>query len=115
MPDLPLEPTAQSFIIQFPKAAEHALFRPYFWKARGLMEKAAAFELILVISGTAALLAKKRGLIHQDAVGFNWMIAFFCISVLIVIGYTIPFSGAVVRYRAVFLMLMVAGFTLRLR
>jgi len=70
------------------------------------MEIIAAAELLLAIVVLITAIFLRRPGLHRDAASFQWAIGFFCISSMLVIGYVVPFTGAIVRYRAVFLMLL---------
>lgn len=106
LPEINLSPSLKSFIRYLPNAVDHALLRPYIWNAKSIMEKIAALEFLLILFISVWVLLRNNHNAHQDAIAFQWMIMMFCISIILVIGYTIPFAGAIVRYRAVFLMLL---------
>ncbi|MEJ7768594.1 MAG: hypothetical protein WKF89_12330 [Chitinophagaceae bacterium] len=112
LPYMDLTANVKSFAVNFLKAIDHSLLRPYWWEAKNLTEKVASLEIlfILLIIVTSSVFRKK--LVEPDVIRFQWMIVFFCFCTLLVIGYTIPFAGAIVRYRAIFLMLMLSTLSL---
>lgn len=115
LPEINLSPSLKSFIRYLPDAVDHALFRPYIWDAKSIMEKIAALEFLLVLCISVWVLLRNNHNNHRYARTFQWMIVMFCISMILVIGYTIPFAGAIVRYRAVFLMLLFVMSTLTIK
>ena len=93
-----LYPTASSFLVNTPNAVNHVLFRPYLWEFSGLGVLLAALELACYQSITLLFIFFRR---RQYPVLSNYnlyALAFFATMVLI-IGYTIPNVGAIVRYR----------------
>lgn len=115
LPEIHLSPSLKSFIRHLPDAADHALLRPYIWNAKSIMEKIAALEFLLVLVIIMWVLFKNYPDNHRDTTTFQGMVVTYCVSMILVIGYTIPFAGAVVRYRAVFLMLLFVMSTLSIK
>jgi hypothetical protein len=96
-----LQPNFWSFVANFPQAINHSLFRPYLWEFPQLSVLLTAFELfiyqLLVI--TFVLFRKKQtDSIHH----FNIFGLAFFFNMMLIIGYTIPNIGAIVRYRSIF-------------
>ena len=115
LPEINLSPSLRSFIRHLPDAVDHAVFRPYIWNARSIMEKIAAWELLLILCVSVWVLLRNNRNSDRSALAFQGMILMFCMSMILIIGYTIPFAGAIVRYRAVFLMLLFVTLTLQLK
>lgn len=115
LPEINLSPSLKSFIRYLPNAVDHALFRPYIWDAKTIMEKIAALEFLLVLCISTWAQLRNDHNNNGYTRNFQWMIVMFCISLILVIGYTIPFAGAIVRYRAVFLMLLLVMSTLTIK
>ena len=115
LPDINLSPSLKSFIRYLPDAVDHALFRPYIWNAKTVMEKIAALEFLLIVCISTWVQLRYDHQNNGYTKNFQWMIVMFCISLILVIGYTIPFAGAIVRYRAVFLMLLFVLSTLTIK
>jgi Mn2+/Fe2+ NRAMP family transporter len=106
----PLQPSFASFATNAPQALWHSLGRPTFFDGKlSLMLLPFALEstvyatLIIVyfISG------KQRRSFNQPIILFGF---FFSISICLVIGYTVPILGAVVRYRAIYLPFLLGPF-----
>jgi len=101
MPMNNLTPDFSGFAINLPQAINHSLFRPYLWEAFGSSVSLAALELFfyqLVIIYFLFYGRKKNWLAYN----FNIFGLAFFINMMLIIGYTIPNIGAIVRYRGVF-------------
>lgn len=96
-----LAPTFKSFVVNAPQAINHSLQRPYFTDIK--LSKA-LFPLSLELFFYEVLLLlfiffrKKTG--TPDP--FVLFSLFFSLSILLIIGYTIPIIGAIVRYRSIY-------------
>ena len=100
----PLENNLLSFIRFLPTAIDIALFRPHITEIRNKSYLPAAVEIILLWSVTISsfFIKRKKHSSPQQAAFIIFCIC-FSISFLLIAGYTITFSGAIVRYRAVVL------------
>lgn len=96
-----LAPIFKSFVVNAPQAINHSLLRPYFTDIK--LSKA-LFPLSLELFFYEVLLLlfiffrKKTG--TPDP--FVLFSLFFSLSILLIIGYTIPIIGAIVRYRSIY-------------
>jgi len=90
------------FIQLLPMAINHAFARPYFTEAKGFLGIASAFESYTVLLIFLAVLIFYRGEMYILKHPFILLIVFFSITNYLLIGYTVPFYGAVVRYRVIF-------------
>lgn len=99
-----LQPTFKNFAAYFPTAFDMAFLRPHLGEAKNFSYLPAAVEVIALwlIALTALLFPRKK----IPAGPFILCCFFFSISILLVTGYTITFSGAVVRYRSFLLPLL---------
>jgi hypothetical protein len=98
-----LEPDFASFIAALPTAVDMGFFRPHPGES-GIMSILASVEIIffwLIFVG--CIIYRKRLFVQPPIV---WTILIFAFLVLLIIGYTVPFSGAVVRYRSLILPLI---------
>lgn len=101
-----LQPTGISLIRHLPQAADHALLRPYLWKQQPVFIKALAIEwsgyliLVLIFLFTARKATNKI----DPVMLFGLM---YAISIIILIGYIVPTMGAIVRYRSIYLPLLI--------
>lgn len=99
-----LLPGFKSFARNLPEAVNHSLLRPYPWEIKSLTYLPAAIEVMGCIILLIVFLFKGRHLFDKPVILFAF---FFSISLLLIIGYIIPFIGAIVRYRSILLPLMI--------
>jgi hypothetical protein len=100
-----LEPTAGSFVLNAPQAISLSLMRPYITDIRHLLSMAAALEItVLLLLLLLWMWFNFRKWTHPDP--FLLFCFFFSASVLLIIGYTVNFLGAIVRYRSIVLPLL---------
>jgi len=99
-----------SYFNYLPKAIAHLLLTPRITQVTSLPLVAAYLEQALFIGMllTALWFRVKRKATSQ--VPFFWAIAFFCIANYLVIGYTVPILGAIVRYRSSYYLLFICIF-----
>jgi len=97
-----LQASVSSFIKVFPEAFANGLVRPSLWEARGPLQIMTAIEVIFfwVLSGMCLLIPDKewRKILRQPLV---LAFLFYGISQILLIGYVVPFPGAIVRYKAI--------------
>ena len=96
-----LNPSAKSFLYNLPKAINHYFMRPYLWEFSQRSVLLTAIELLfyqLII--LIFIFYRKRSTtpIHP----FNIFGLLFVLNMMLIIGYTIPNIGAIVRYRSIF-------------
>jgi hypothetical protein len=104
-----LQPTAGSFTRVLPQAISHTFIRPYIWEAKGALQLMTA-AAIMVFWGLVLLAIIKKEM-HWKHILCKPLILFslsFGITLYIFVGYTIPFPGAIVRYKAVPELLLLA-------
>lgn len=104
VPVQPLQPTWQSFLQNAPQAIGRSILRPYFSDVHHLLSMAAALEinLLLALSVFYFIWNWRRIQLHA----FSLFCFFFSLSILLIIGYTVNFLGAIVRYRSLVLPLL---------
>jgi hypothetical protein len=108
-----LQPHLKSFAQIFPQAAANTFLRPHLFEADGVLQTIAAIEIILFWMLFLLMFFRHDptwgSIISQP---FLLVLIFFGISLYFFIGYTIPFPGAIVRYKAIaelFLLLAMAS------
>lgn len=99
----PLEPTIGSFINYLPSALDIAFLRPHLSEVKNPAAMLALIELLMF--AILLILAFVFPLKNQDKIRFGqppltFFLFFFGISVLLIAGYTVTFTGALVRYRS---------------
>ncbi|UAY51380.1 hypothetical protein [Ferruginibacter albus] len=105
-----LQPTFKSFFGNAPQAINHSLMRPSikdaFHYAKYLFPFAGEvfiYELLLLAS--ILFIIKFRKFNPDPLIAFC---LFFALSICLIIGYTIPVIGAVIRYRSIYLPFLIA-------
>lgn len=104
-----LHPTLSSFTRVLPQALSHTFVRPYIWEAQGPLQLMTAAAIIIFWGLAIICIIKKE--IHWQTLLYKPLILFslaFGITLYIFIGYTIPFPGAIVRYKAIPELLLLA-------
>lgn len=96
-----LENNITSFIAFFPTAVDIALFRPHISEIKNISYLPAVAEIFLFwLLVIASLLVKRKTIRNNAQNSFIIFCLFFSLSFLLLAGYTITFSGAIVRYKA---------------
>ncbi|WP_207492456.1 hypothetical protein [Aridibaculum aurantiacum] len=101
----PLRPDIGSFISYLPTAIDIAFFRPHLTEFRNFSYIPAILEIVAVSLLILFVLIRWKRINFSP---FSLSLIFFAISLLLVAGYTITFSGAVVRYRSLALPFLLA-------
>lgn len=96
-----LEPNLGSFLINFPQALGLTTLRPYPSDVRHLLSLAAALEIVSILLLLGLFIVYRRP--GGQTVPFILFCLFFSFSVLVMIGYSVNFLGAIVRYRSIIL------------
>ena len=95
-----LQPSLSSFVSFFPAAIDMAFLRPHPNEMRNLSYLPAAAEVILLFALILFCLVQA----YRNRANYNKAFLIFCLffafSILLICGYTIPFTGAIVRYRS---------------
>jgi hypothetical protein len=101
-----LKPGPISFLKILPQAISNSSLRPYPWEGKNLLQSVSSVEVLFVIFGLFFSLVSPRRR-QQVSHPVYWLFLFYSISQLISIGYTVPFPGAIVRYRSIAFLLLV--------
>jgi len=98
-----------SFIKILPQALNHVFLRPYPGEGKGVLHLFSALETWFVVLMLLLWLFfptnPRRGFLQNAVV---CALLFFSVSNYLFVGYTIPFLGAIVRYRIVFETILLA-------
>ncbi len=104
LPFINLKPSLHSFFIHLPAAFRNGFFLPYPGQFN-LLYSSFSIEIYFVLVVLLGALQVKK---------WNFLLAFslvFGIAGVLLTGYTVPFAGALVRYRSIYLpFLMYVGF-----
>lgn len=106
-----LQPNIKSFITHLPSVINIAFLRPYVWDSYSISYFASAIEIILLLTlvlySTIILFKYNRDIFNHPLI---LCCIFYAVSAFLVIGFTIPFLGAVVRYKTAFLPILITPF-----
>lgn len=96
-----LQPNVISFVKNIPQAINHVLLRPYPFEPGNTGVLLASLELYFYLLLMIAFLFFKRKNDLTPVHPFNIYGFAFVISMMLIIGFTIPNAGAIVRYRSI--------------
>ncbi len=100
----PLYPHFRSFLNNSPQALNHTLMRPYLTEKFSLLYIPMAIEIFIYqFLFFIFLLFRSK---NKKPDSFIYFCVFFSISMFLMIGYTIPIIGAIVRYRSIYFPLL---------
>ncbi len=93
----PLQPTFKSFVSSFPEALTNSFFMRWPWQSKSIFEWMANLENGVLIALFIFACVKRRNIKNQlNRILFCGLFVFF---LYLLIGYTTPVLGAIVRYR----------------
>lgn len=96
----PLYPNFRSFINNLPQAFNHSFMRPYITEFLNFFYIPSGIEIIFYeILFLLFIFSRKRKIPNSPVIYFS---VFFSGTMFLVIGYTIPIIGAIVRYRSIY-------------
>lgn len=108
-----LQPSVGSFVRILPQAAGNTFLRPFPWEAKGPLQAMAVLEngLLLLL---LVLIVFRR---DQNVPVFRlqplwWVLLCFSVCLYLMVGYIVPFPGAIVRYKIIpelFLLILLAS------
>jgi hypothetical protein len=108
-----LEATPAGVLRLLPQAAANGFLRPYLWEVKG------PWQGLMALESTALVAFTLWWVIYRLRRGTGWkpealliFFLFFGVSLILAIGYVVPFPGAIVRYRAIPELLLVLAMTL---
>ena len=108
----PLVPNFSGFVTNAPQAFSLAVIRPYPNDVRHLLSLAAAIEVnFLILLFFAFLIWREKSTSTNP---FLLFCVFLSFSVLMMIGYTVNFLGAIVRYRSIVLPFLIVPMVARI-
>jgi len=111
-----LEPNVKSFAVTLPQAALNTFLRPFPWEAKGILQIAAAAEIVFFWVVTLFAITNYASI---PKISLTWFVIFFCTCTYLLVGYTVPFPGAIVRYKIIpellFFLLLLPATPLKLK
>lgn len=109
-----LEPTPESFIKTLPQAFVNTFLRPTLWDAKGALQWMEAimtmFTWLLLVVALLGSVVNNPAWIRNPLV---WLCIFFGVLLYLFIGYTVPFPGAIARYKVIPQLLLLLAICLR--
>jgi hypothetical protein len=96
----PLTDDAGSFLKAIPSALANTLIRPVPWESKGLLQLVTSMETICYLG---FILISLVFIDYRLVILNRWIcgIIFFSLTLFIFIGLTIPFPGAIIRYKVI--------------
>lgn len=99
-----LQPNAWSFLQALPFAVINGFFQPLPGQGGQAIYNAFSAELLLIwLTMIMALYYSIRYKAFETISGFGWFCLILVATQLLLIGYSVPFIGAIIRYRSPFL------------
>jgi hypothetical protein len=97
-----LDRTPVSYLKALPGALANTFLRPFPWEAKGTLQMLASFEVLIFWAVVVTCLFRshtfwKIRLYHPVILLF----LFVSVNICLLVGYLVPFPGAIVRYRAI--------------
>ncbi len=96
----PLYANFRSFLNNTPQALNHTLMRPYLTEKLNFLYTPVAIEIFIYQTIFLIFVFYRN---DQKPIPFIYFCFYFSISMFMMIGYTIPIIGAIVRYRSIYL------------
>lgn len=110
-----LQPTISSFVQVLPQAVSNTFLRPFIWEARGALQIMTALEIMLFWALALFAIVRRDKCISFSAYPLLWILLIFSVSLYLFIGYVTPFPGAIVRYKIIPELFLLACFGLALK
>jgi hypothetical protein len=97
-----LQPEVRSFLSILPQATVNTFFRPAPWEAKGPLQLVASADMLFFWALFLFMFWRNRGNMKlQFSHPFLLFLLILSVSIYIFIGYTVPFPGAIVRYKII--------------
>ncbi len=108
-----LSPSIPGFMKVLPQAAANTFIRPFVWEAKGPLQWLAALEIIacwILLIGLFVFPVKNwRQILSHPLI---LLFLFYGISQILLTGFVVPFPGAIVRYKVIPELMLVAAISL---
>jgi hypothetical protein len=97
-----MENSAWSFIQKIPEALCNGLFRPFIWEAGNspFIAISALENLLLILFIIGAIVFPDKKQMNDSQI---WALFSFVLCLALIIGFTTPISGGIVRYKTAFI------------
>ena len=107
LPIDPLSDKLSGYINDLPVAINHSYLRPYISEAKSPLLLISSLENLLMILISLLAIIKYRSLLSIIRNPLWMLLISFALINYLVIGYTVPFFGAIIRYRILFEVLLI--------
>ena len=104
-----LHPGPASFFEILPQAAVNSLLRPFPWEGKSLLQSVSSIEILLLLAGLLFYFTNRRPR-EQISHPLYWLFLYYGLSQFFLIGYVVPFPGAIVRYRIIAFLFLILFF-----
>lgn len=95
-----LQPTFLSYAKNLPVAINHAFFRPYLFEGYSIFIKLLSLENLFCLVVIILFLFKRKKEIDKP---FFLLLLFFSLTMMLIIGYTVPVIATIIRYKSIYL------------
>ena len=107
LPIDPLNNKISSYIKDFPAALNHSFLRPYITEGKSPLLLVSALENLLMMIILILAIRKYQSLFNLLRNPLWVSLITFAVINYLIIGYTVPFFGAIIRYRILFEVLLI--------
>ena len=107
LPIEPLNKNISSYIKDLPAALNHSFLRPYITEGKSPLLLVSALENLLMLVILILALREYQPLINVLRNPIWMSLITFAVINYLIIGYTVPFFGAIIRYRILFEVLLI--------
>jgi hypothetical protein len=94
-----------SFLKILPQAFANGILRPYPWEGKNLLQSASAIEVLFLLAGLVLLVLSAHSR-EQVSHPLFWLFLYYAVVQVLLIGYVVPFPGAIVRYRTIAVLML---------
>jgi len=113
-----LQPDFFSFVRVAPQAFSNVYFHPFIWQAGGILQIVAAFDTMAFwILPVLFFLGRSKEPINLFQDPLLLFLLFYGFTLTLLIGFIVPFPGAIVRYKSIpemfLIMVFASGIDLR--
>ncbi|MDX2046814.1 MAG: hypothetical protein SFU87_08505 [Chitinophagaceae bacterium] len=107
----PLQPDFVSYLNMLPQGLLNTFLRPYIGERNSYLYQGSALEtLFCLLFFITAIILKRKDYKHWVTHPFMLAIFFFALTNYLLIGFTVPFVGAIVRYKSVYELMFLVFF-----
>jgi hypothetical protein len=111
-----LRPSVQSFLKISPQAFSNSLLRPFIWEARGVLQVASAVGVLgFWIMFLLMLFWHEKNWIGSLVRPISLLCLFYGFSLVLLIGFVVPFPGAIARYNSIPELFMIIAFAITIK